>query len=597
MGRSDHRRASPPGRALWALWFVVLALVALTAVPAFLDGRLAELQSEITDVLEPAGSLSSRLSLLKARQIARLEGFVLTGDRSFREPYMAGVAEEDSVFSTLTALVRDLRIDAPEEFEIRERLAELSAQSARWHFENQQVFDLDEDPTARALAGVRIRDGYEQLVRATRDLDRAIQGEVQAGRRRMARVRVLRGRITLGLALLALGATFVVGRVGSGLRELTGEAERRRRDAVRARREIDALLEATGDGVLGIDLEGRCTSLNRAGVELLGYTPREIKGRDLHDTIYHSYPSGSPRAREDSSLLLALQRGEAADSEDGEVLWRQRRVPFPARWSLRPLVDGVELRGAVLTFTDMTEIRGKEEALRKAIRQREDVVSIVSHDLRNPLGVVFGATDILLELPLDEQQRRQQAQIIARAAGRMKSLIDDLLDLARIEAGAFVMRRSLEDLHEIMEEASDIFRSQADARNVRLVLGTDASRPGGTMARVDRDRILQALANLLDNALRFTPEGGRVTLAARDEGAVVSLSVSDTGPGIEPQKIQHLFDRFWRTEEGMGGAAGLGLAIVKGVAEAHGGVATVESVVGRGTTFTIRLPGRVEDRP
>jgi signal transduction histidine kinase len=218
---------------------------------------------------------------------------------------------------------------------------------------------------------------------------------------------------------------------------------------------------------------------------------------------------------------------------------------------------------------------------------REDVVSIVSHDLRNPLGVVLAASEILLDLPLDEEERRHQAEIIRRSGKRMQSLIEDLLDVARIEAGAFVVRPSREELLPILEEARALFQEQASRKRVDLRVESDAP---AAWARVDRDRILQGLANLLDNALRVTQEGGSVILGVAETSAGVELTVADTGPGIEPRLLERLFDRFSQSEDEDAGAAGLGLAIVRGVAEAHGGEADVESGLGRGTTFTIRLP-------
>jgi PAS domain S-box-containing protein len=592
MSRAEERAGevvgeSAPARGQWAVWFVAVALMALAGVPAYLGSRVDEVQRVITEVMEPAGRLSSSLSLLKARQFARLEGFLLTGDRSFREPYIAAIAEEDSVFTQLGVLTSDPDFQVRDlQFNVRERLAQLSAESTRWHLRNQQIFDASVAPSASAQVREESRMRYDELQRATRELDRAIQSAVRGGRLDVENVRTLQLRITMALAVLALWATLLLGRVGARLKNLTLEAEMRRRDAVRARREIDSLLEATGDGVLGIDLEGTCISLNRAGVDLLGYSEREMQGRDVHEALHHSFPDGTPRPREESPILKALVRGEAAESEDGDVLWRRRGLSFPARWSLRPMMDGVELRGAVLTFTDMTEIMEKERALRQAIRQREDVVSIVSHDLRNPLGVVFGAADLLLELPLDAEQRSRQAQIISRAARRMQTLIEDLLDVARIEAGALVVRRSLEDLPEILEETRDLFDDQAEQRGISLSVEPSATSP---RARVDRDRLLQALSNLVDNALRLTPEGGSVVLSAEDAGERVAVRVRDTGPGIEPAKLSRLFDRFWQMEDGMPGAAGLGLAIVKGVVEAHGGEVRVASEVGVGTTFTLWL--------
>ncbi|MDH3286016.1 MAG: PAS domain S-box protein, partial [Acidobacteriota bacterium] len=454
-------------QGLWALWFVVASLVALVAGPAYFGERVANVQARLTDVLEEAGSLSSRLSLLKQRQMGRFEMFAVTGDRAFREPYIAAIAEEDAIYARLTVLARDM------DFDVRERLARLRSETFTWNFENQRAFD------AGSIGNEldRARRGYEGLQARTRDLDRAIQRQVAAGRREMERVRELEIRLTFGLGLLALGATVVVGRVGFRFRDLSAEAERRRRDAVQARREIDALLEATGDGVLGIDLQGQCLSLNRAGVELLGYTEREMEGRDVHDTLFHSREDGSPRPRAESPILEALRAGRAVDSPDDAMLWRRRNRPFPARWSLRPMMDGMELRGAVLTFTDMTQAREQEEALRRAVQQREDVVSIVSHDLRNPLGVVLAASEILLELPLDQEERQRQAEVIRRSGKRMQSLIDDLLDVARIEAGAFVVRPSREELEPILEEARVLFQEQASRRGVELRVESNGGRP------------------------------------------------------------------------------------------------------------------------
>jgi PAS domain S-box-containing protein len=567
-----------PGRSargLWVLWFVAAALVALVAVPAYFDARATEVQERIAR-LEELGSLSSQLRLLKAQRMASFESFLFTADRSFRDQYRASMVEEDSIMDRLQVLARDL------DFVVQERRNELHAQTLGWDYENQQVFLRDSVGDALAAS----RATYNDLQRSTTELDRAIQSEVAGGRRDVERVRSLQRTLTYVLGLLALGATLVVARVGRRFRDLGTEAERRRIDAVRARREIDALVEATGDGVLGIDLEGKCISLNRAGTELLGYTEREIKGRDVHDTVMHSRPDGTLWPREESPILESLARGVPSDSGEGAVLWRGRHVAFPARWSLRPMIDGTELRGAVLTFTDMTEIREKEEALRRAIGQREDVVSIVSHDLRNPLGVVLAAADLLLDLPLGDAERRRQAEVIRRSGERMRSLIEDLLDVARIEAGAFVVHLSTEEVVPILEEVHAIFDEQAKARGVRLRIARSDAEP---RARIDRDRIMQALANLLDNALRLTPEGGLVTLGVAERHGSVEITVSDSGPGVEPELVERLFDRFAQSSS-KGGGAGLGLAIVKGVAESHGGDVRVSSQPGRGAAFTIRLP-------
>lgn len=579
---TEHPRMTPrKTRATSALAFVALALIALAVVPVYFSQRAARAQEEISEILQPALEASARLSLAQARVTDRFQRFLLTDDRSLRTQYNAEVAIEDSLFTELGGLVRVM------DFEVRERLAQVSAESARWHFENRRAFDEPDRGDIRAALVAESLTSFDNLEIAARELERVIESQVREGGRESARLLRLQFWVTLALAAVALASTLVLGLVSRRLRTFMAEADQRRSQAVRSQREIDALLEATGEGVLGIDLEGKCTSLNRVGCVLLGFSEREIRGRDMHDTVHHSTADGEPRDREDSVILAALGEGGRVDSGDEDVLWRRDRTSFPSRWSLHPLVDGTDVRGAVLTFGDISEIRDKETALRRAVYQREEVVSIVSHDLRNPLGVVAAAADLLIELPLDEKERRLQAEIIARSAGRMGRLIEDLLDVARIEAGAFVVRPSAERVRPILEEAIELSAHQAEQAGVALLVEVASHVPP---ARMDRDRILQALTNLIDNALRFTARGGSVTLGGVERDGRVALSVSDTGEGIAPDAVDRLFDRFWQTEGAGKGVAGLGLAIVRGIVEAHEGEVQVESEQGVGTTFVLLLP-------
>jgi len=234
----------------------------------------------------------------------------------------------------------------------------------------------------------------------------------------------------------------------------------------------------------------------------------------------------------------------------------------------------------------VTEAERREDALHQTVKQRDEVVSIVSHDLRNLLGVVAGAADTLIELPLDREERERQATIIARSASRMSRLIEDLLDVSRIEAGAFVVRPSAEEPISVLEEVREMFEVQAEEAEVALAVGPVCD----VLVRMDHDRVVQALANLVDNALRFTPEGGVVTLSGEVlDQETVSLSVSDTGVGLTQDALDNLFSRFWQAEGDRKGRAGLGLAIVKGVIEAHGGEVRVESDPGVGSTFHLVL--------
>ena len=234
----------------------------------------------------------------------------------------------------------------------------------------------------------------------------------------------------------------------------------------------------------------------------------------------------------------------------------------------------------------VTEAEKREDVLRRAVEQRDEVVSIVSHDLRNPLGVVSAAADTIIDFPLDQGEQRKQAAIIARSARRMSRLIEDLLDVSKIKAGAFVVRPAAEEPLSVLSEVREMFEVQASQGNVSITVGPVSN----IRVSMDHDRLVQALANLVDNALRFTPEGGNITLSAEvlDERRV-SLSVSDTGVGLTQDELGHLFSPFWQADGDQKGRAGLGLPIVRGIVEAHGGEVQVESGLGMGSTFRLVL--------
>lgn len=571
----------PRSRGVAAVLFVAAAIIALAVVPLSMGNRAMRAQSEVAEVLDPARLLGTSLSLAQARQMAYFQAFLLTGNADFADLYRRALREEEAIAGELQSLVVSM------DLQIRERLARLSSLSARWHAEHHQIFQSEEARLERVEDFTDERARYEALQQAALDLERAIQGALDDGRRRAEAVRAAQARVSAGLLLLGLGATLAVVLVGVRLRAATAEADARRREAVRARREMDAILEATGDGVLGVDLAGRILSLNRAGSELLGYREGELRGRDVHEVLFHTDRDGRPRSRESSPVLWALAGGGAGRSSEGDVLARKGGTLLPVTWSLRPLADGTAVRGAVLTFTDLTEILAKEEALRRAVRVREEVVAVVSHDLRNPLGVVAGAADLLLDLPLREEERRRQGDIIRRSAERMRRLIENLLDVSRIEAGALVVRPVAQPATEVLREAHEFFAPQAAERGVELRVVVD---PDAGSVLADPDRLQQALANLLDNALRHTPAGRGITLGAAGVERGVELSVEDEGPGIDPADLPHVFDRFWQARRHDRTGSGLGLAIVRGIAEAHGGEAVVGAGRSGGARFALVLP-------
>jgi signal transduction histidine kinase len=219
----------------------------------------------------------------------------------------------------------------------------------------------------------------------------------------------------------------------------------------------------------------------------------------------------------------------------------------------------------------------------QAVRVREQVLAVVSHDLKSPLGAILMTTDALAKkAALPEPVAR-----IQRAAKRMLRLIDDLLDFASIEAGHLAIRRRAQSPGQILQETLAGFESIARDAELHLTVEIDPDLPD---AHCDRDRILQVLSNLVGNATKATVAGGRLTLKVQARDGELLFSVSDSGPGISAEDAEHLFERYWRGGEVEYKGTGLGLAIARGIVNAHGGRIWVESELGRGATFLFTVP-------
>lgn len=222
-----------------------------------------------------------------------------------------------------------------------------------------------------------------------------------------------------------------------------------------------------------------------------------------------------------------------------------------------------------------------------ALAMRDEVLAIVAHDLRAPLNAVQSSAAFLTDVELAEPERRRLLDVIRRAASSMNRLIEDLLDVSRMESGAFTVELRELDVAALAGEVCEQFRLQATEGGRSLECKVEHAVPP---VRGDRDRLSQVLENLISNALRFTPAGGSVTVRVTRQGSdSVVCSVSDTGVGIPPEELPHLFERFWQARRYRRGGAGLGLAIARGVVEAHGSALAVESEPGRGSVFSFVL--------
>jgi signal transduction histidine kinase len=230
------------------------------------------------------------------------------------------------------------------------------------------------------------------------------------------------------------------------------------------------------------------------------------------------------------------------------------------------------------------------EHAQRAVLLREQILAVVSHDLKNPLSAIL-LTAGSLGRPGAGEERRQglprAVGTIQRSAKRMLRLIDDLLDFASIEAGHLAINRQPHDAAAIVRETVASFEAAALAKHLEL---TPVFEPDLPMAYCDRDRIVQVLTNIIGNATKVTADGGHVTVGIQARGRELVFAVSDDGPGISTDDVKHLFERYWRADEAEYKGTGLGLAIARGIVGAHGGRIWAESTLGRGATFLFTIP-------
>ncbi len=228
------------------------------------------------------------------------------------------------------------------------------------------------------------------------------------------------------------------------------------------------------------------------------------------------------------------------------------------------------------------------DSLRTAEETRQKLMADVAHELRTPLSVLRGNLESLQEgvaQPTPEMIVSLHDEVI-----RLSRIVQDLLNLGQMESGAFPLHLEPTAIGDVIARVTPVFGAETDARGIHLDVDVDPDLPA---IQADPDRIAQVLVNLLANAVRHTPDGGRISVSARVQGDRVAVSVQDTGPGIAPADLARVFDRFYRTDEARdraSGGTGLGLAIARGIVEAHGGTIGVASELGRGATFAFTLP-------
>jgi two-component system phosphate regulon sensor histidine kinase PhoR len=332
----------------------------------------------------------------------------------------------------------------------------------------------------------------------------------------------------------------------------------------REQAESAALVQSMVEGVIAADGRGHIVTANPAARRLLGYGPTEPLP-DLAELF---------RVKAAREVVDVVLQGQAV---------QDRRLDMDDRVFLvnaRPLPTG----GAVLVLHDLTEVRRLEAV-------RRDFVANVSHELKTPLTSISGYAETLLADNTDAETTHRFLATILSNARRMQRLVDDLLDLSRIEAGRWHPTLSEVDIAAVARESWAALAGKADAHQVELVVDV---APNAAMVEADLDAVRQVLTNLFDNSLRYTPDGGQVTCLSRRADGGVAVSIRDNGAGITREHLPRIFERFYRADQSRSreeGGTGLGLAIVKHLVEAHGGRVSAESERGSGTTVTCVFPG------
>jgi PAS domain S-box-containing protein len=363
--------------------------------------------------------------------------------------------------------------------------------------------------------------------------------------------------------------------------------ETRTAELERANALIRTIAENAASCLLMLDEQGVATYMNPAAVRETGYSLEEFARAPFHDVLHATANQGGHDAGD--CAIRNARVHQAALSNHRDLFVRKDGSIFPVACSLAPFEQG-EGAGAVLEFRNITDELAAQTALEDASRRKDEFLATLSHELRTPMTAVLG-WGRMLALGLPEEEAREAVGAIVASAEAQAQLIDDVLDISRVVAGKMTFTPAPVELSPVVQVAMTTIHPAAVAKGIEVLASVPPRLPP---VLGDEGRLQQIVWNLLSNAVKFTPRGGTITVRVARAGAVLRLSVQDTGRGIEPEYLPHVFEAFTqedgsmtRSHEGIG----LGLSIARSLVELHGGrIRATSEGSGRGATFTVELP-------
>jgi two-component system phosphate regulon sensor histidine kinase PhoR len=364
-----------------------------------------------------------------------------------------------------------------------------------------------------------------------------------------------------------------VGQLTVSFNRMANNLQEQMTTLVRERSRLAAVLSHMADGVLITDGSGRVLQMNPGAERLMNISEQEAIGQSYARVVRHH------------RLIELWKRCQESGREQSEVVEITREGLF-----LQAIVTPFQEVGGwgfLVILQDLTRIKRLESI-------RRDFISNISHELRTPLASLKALVDTLRDGALEDPPAAQRfLDRVEVEVDALTQMVQELLELSRVESGQVPLDRQEHHIEEVLSLSVERLRPQAQRAGLELVLDLSEERP---QVLIDADRVRQVLTNLLHNAIKFTPPGGKVRVWTKQAGAEVVVAVSDTGVGIAPEDLARIFERFYKADQARsGGGTGLGLAIAKHIVQAHGGRIWAESVEGKGSAFYFSLPCREED--